>query len=571
MNSPVQEIKERLTIVDVVSGYIKLDRAGTSFKGKCPFHNEKTASFFVSPDRGTYHCFGCNKGGDIFSFIEEVEGIPFKEALTILAQKAGVEIKKFEKTQKDETRIIEVLKEAETFFKDCLFKNEKVLSYIKDRGVSLETIKEWGIGFVPDGWRNLFDHLKSAGYNEKEMIEAGLINEKNGKYFDRFRSRIIFPIRNTQGVVVGFSGRIFGQVEDSEAPKYLNSPETKVFHKSKILYGYDKAKGDILKMKKVIVVEGQFDVVLSHQAGTKNTVATSGTALTPDHIMLVSRVADKVQFCFDSDDAGIKALERALMISYALEVRSEVIEIQSGKDPADQIRENPDIWVLMTEKAKTGIEYLLNKIREKYPKSERSLQIKKRVLPIIKVMEDKIEQAESIKEVAREIGIDENSVREEVDKIKLEGQTDFELSPSKSTPTSASQEDRIINAIEGIYLIWSNKESPPFDKIEINKKFHGLVEEDLDTRIKRLTEKEIEERALRAENMFGTSVKIKDLIEDLMVALERIQIEKKLKFLMDDLKEAEKEGDPKKAEQILKKCQELTKRIGEIKTLSVKV
>lgn len=571
MNSPVQEIKDRLSIVDVVSGYIKLDRAGASFKGKCPFHNEKTASFFVSPDRGTYHCFGCNKGGDIFSFIEEVEGIPFKEALTILAQKAGVEIKSFQKTEKDDTRILEVLKEAESFFEECLSKNEKVLSYIKDRGVKTETIKDWNIGFIPDGWRNLYDHLKARGYNEKEMIEAGLINEKNGKYFDRFRSRIIFPIRNTQGVVVGFSGRIFGQVEDSEAPKYLNSPETKVFHKSKILYGYDKAKGDILKSKKVIVVEGQFDVVLSHQAGTKNTVATSGTALTPEHIMLVGRVADKVQFCFDSDDAGIKALERALMISYALEVRSEVIEIQSGKDPADQIRENADVWVLMTEKSKTGIEYLLNKIREKYPKSERSLQVKKRILPIIKVMEDKIEQAEAIKEVARELGIDDNSVREEVDKVKLENQTDVEFSPSKIPQASVSQEDRIINAIEGIYLIWSGKESPPFDKAEMNKKFQSLAEEDLDTRIKRLTEKEIEERALRAENMFGSSIKIKDLIEDLMVALERIQIEKKLKFLMDDLKEAEKNGDPKKAEEILKKCQELTKRIGEIKTLSVKV
>ena len=163
MNSPVQEIKDRLSIVDVVSGYIKLDRAGASFKGKCPFHNEKTASFFVSPDRGTYHCFGCNKGGDIFSFIEEVEGIPFKEALTILAQKAGVEIKKFQKTEKDDTRILEVLKEAESFFEDCLSKNEKVLSYIKDRGVQTETIKDWNIGFIPDGWRNLYDHLKARG------------------------------------------------------------------------------------------------------------------------------------------------------------------------------------------------------------------------------------------------------------------------------------------------------------------------------------------------------------------------------------------------------------------------
>ena len=186
-------------------------------------------------------------------------------------------------------------------------------------------------------------------------------------------------------------------------------------------------------------------------------------------------------------------------------------------------------------------------------------------------MEDKIEQAEAIKEVARELGIDDNSVREEVDKVKLENQTDVEFSPSKVPQVSVSQEDRIINAIEGIYLIWSGKESPPFDKAEMNKKFQGLTEEDLDTRIKRLTEKEIEERALRAENMFGSSIKIKDLIEDLMVALERIQIEKKLKFLMDDLKEAEKNGDPKKAEEILKKCQELTKRIGEIKTLSVKV
>lgn len=570
MNSPVQEIKDRLSIVDVVSGYIKLDRAGTSFKGRCPFHNEKTPSFFVSPDRGTYHCFGCNKGGDIFSFVEEVEGIPFKEALTILADKAGVEIKKFEKnSSQDDTRIIEVLKEAEKFFKSCLEKNEKVISYIKDRGVKEETIKEWGIGFVPDGWRNLYDYLKAKGYSEKEMIEAGLINEKNGKYFDRFRSRIIFPIRNTQGVVVGFSGRIFGQVDDSEAPKYLNSPETKVFHKSKILYGYDKARADILRSKKVVVVEGQFDVVLSHQAGTKNTVATSGTALSADHIMLMSRVADRIQFCFDSDDAGIKALERALIISYSLGIRSEVIEIQSGKDPADQIRENPDVWVMITEKSKTGIEYLLSKIRDQYQKSERTLQIKRRVLPIVKAMEDKIEQAESVREIARDLGIDENSVRQEVEKSKVEIFGEETL--PKAKPVSSSQEERIINAIEGLYIIWSDKESPPFDKGVINKKFGDLMEEDLDTRIKRLTEKEIDERALRAENMFSSSPKVKDLLEDLMIALERIQIEKKLKFLLDELKDLEKKGDVKKAEEVLRQCQELTRRIGEIKTLSVKI
>lgn len=570
MNSPVQEIKDRLSIVDVVSGYIKLDRAGTSFKGRCPFHNEKTPSFFVSPDRGTYHCFGCNKGGDIFSFIEEVEGIPFKEALTILANKAGVEIKRFEKApSQDDERIIEVLKEAELFFQSCLSKDEKVLSYIKDRGVKNETIKEWGIGFVPDGWRNLYDHLKSKGYNEKEMISAGLINEKNGKYFDRFRSRIIFPIRNTQGVVVGFSGRIFGQVDDSEAPKYLNSPETKVFHKSKILYGYDKARADILRSKKVIVVEGQFDVVLSHQAGTKNTVATSGTALSTEHINLMSRVADRIQFCFDSDEAGIKALERALVISYSLGVRSEVLEIQNGKDPADQIRENPDLWVMVTEKSKTGIEYLLGKIRDQYPKSERTLQIKRRVLPIVKIMEDKIEQAESIREIARELGIDESSVREEVEKSKVENFSEETL--AKVKPPSSSQEDRIVNVIEGLYIIWSNKESPPFDKVEINKKFGDLMEEDLDARIKRLTEKEVEERALRAENTFGNSQKVKDLVEDLMIALERIQIEKKLKFLLDELKDLEKKGDVKKAEEVLRKCQELTNRIGEIKSLSVRI
>ena len=241
----VSKIKERLGIKEVIETYIKLEKAGTNYKGRCPFHNEKTPSFFVSPDRDSYYCFGCGAKGDIFSFVQEYEGIDFINSMKMLADRAGIKLEMINYKENSKSKILkEILEDTTKFFEECFQKNPEVLIYLKGRGLEEETVKEWRIGFAPNGWSNLNDYLKNKNYKETDIEKAGLIKkgEKEG-YYDRFRSRIIFPITNSNGDVVAFTGRIFGPEEDTA--KYLNSPETELFKKSEILYGYDKAKGNI--------------------------------------------------------------------------------------------------------------------------------------------------------------------------------------------------------------------------------------------------------------------------------------------------------------------------------------
>src|ERR1700733_2299987 len=287
----VQQIKDRLSIVDVVSQYVKLDRAGSTLRARCPFHSEKTPSFFVSAERGTFHCFGCGEGGDIFTFVEKIEGLDFKGALKVLADKAGVEIvyERGGKEKKDEReRLFELMEVTTIFYTSKL--SDAAKKYLTDRGLKEATIKEFRLGFADSGWTDATDYLKKKGFSDKEIVEAGVGKKGDRSTLDKFRNRIMFPIADSAGRVIGFSGRIFGENASPEAPKYLNSPETPLFHKSRILYGFDKAKLSMRKLGCAVLVEGQMDLLASHQAGWANTVAVSGTAFTPEHAQLIPRM-----------------------------------------------------------------------------------------------------------------------------------------------------------------------------------------------------------------------------------------------------------------------------------------
>ncbi|OHA86334.1 MAG: DNA primase, partial [Candidatus Zambryskibacteria bacterium GWB1_40_5] len=283
MSSSVDQIKSKIDIVSLISSYIKLEKAGTNYKGRCPFHNEKTPSFFVSPDRGSYYCFGCQAKGDIFTFVQEFEGLDFIGSLKVLADQAGVVLESYnvgEKTEKQ--RLHSVLEQAVFFYQKKFSDNKEAQDYLKNRGVSEKTIKDFRIGFAPADWRELFDYLSGREIGEKDMLAVGLIKQKEGttSYYDTFRGRIMFPINDSSGRPVGFSGRIL--VSDDKSPKYLNSPETVLFNKSEILFGLDKAKKDIRLRDYSILVEGQMDLIMLHQIGMTNAVASSGTALTPN-------------------------------------------------------------------------------------------------------------------------------------------------------------------------------------------------------------------------------------------------------------------------------------------------
>jgi DNA primase catalytic core len=282
MSTPVEQIKSRLNIVDIVGGYVRLQKAGSTYKALCPFHQEKSPSFTVSPTRQAYHCFGCNKGGDMFSFIEEIEGLDFPGALKVLAEKAGVELKKEDrKVTSQRERLYSVMETATRYFVSRLTPEHPAYAYLTGRGLTQETITRFRIGFAPEAasWRPLADALGERGIKDDELERVGLSKQgERGGYYDRFRSRVMFPICDASGRVIAFSGRIFGNAPDDIA-KYINSPETPLYDKSVALFGFDKAKVAIRKQNFCVIVEGQMDLVMAHQAGTENTIAVSGTVI----------------------------------------------------------------------------------------------------------------------------------------------------------------------------------------------------------------------------------------------------------------------------------------------------
>ncbi len=416
----VQQIKDRLNIIDVISPYAELVKSGRHFVARCPFHSEKTPSLHVSPERGTYHCFGCGVGGDIFSFIQAIDGVEFKDALKTLAEKAGVELvpeNPQKKTERDE--LVAVIEAATTYFENQLPNMVDATAYLERRGVSKETIKKWRIGYAPGppfaSWRELKTHLTNEKFLPSVMSKAGLIKSAEGgkEPFDTFRDRIMFPLRDQAGRVVGFSGRILAK--DTEAPKYVNSPETELYHKSELLYGYDMAKQGIRNLGFWIIVEGQFDVVMSHQAGYTNTVAVSGTALTLHHVQLLERLSNKVVLALDSDKAGIAAMKKSadLMLRRGIDVK--VAAMPDGADPADMILEDPKSFKTAVGHATHIIEFLLAHLRTTTP-DDRAYKLKAtaEVIPFITLIPNMVDRDHFEGITATALGTSKDAVHAEV-------------------------------------------------------------------------------------------------------------------------------------------------------------
>jgi len=373
MADVVEDIKNRLGIYDVVSKYVQLKKAGQNYKGLCPFHGEKSPSFVVSPEKQICHCFGCGKGGDIFTFIQEVEGVSFSEALRILADSCGVKVdestnKSFvSKDVKDEYYKAHEI--AADYFHEQLLKTndgKKVLDYLYKRGVTNETISEFKIGFAPDAYDSLFPLLIKKGVSKEIIVKSGLASAKNlasDEIYDKYRMRLIFPIFDYFGKICGFGGRALKQ---EQMPKYLNSPENLIYNKSKLLYGLSHAKQSIKDEGKVVLVEGYFDVILPHQNGVKNVVATSGTALTADHVRLLSRLTTKAITCFDMDNAGFEATVRAYGLMSEKDISVKTMVLTDGKDPAEFLKDhNSDDFVKIVNGAENFISFYMTKLIEK--------------------------------------------------------------------------------------------------------------------------------------------------------------------------------------------------------------
>lgn len=478
MASTAERIKERLGIVDVISSYIKVESAGANFKARCPFHNEKTPSFFISPSRNTYYCFGCGQKGDIFSFVQEYEKLDFMGALKVLAERAGVPLEEFKSdAYKKSERQYKILEMAADFYARLLWMPEPApgaaaLAYLIDRGLTEQSAKEWRIGYAPDEWRSVSAYLinqKIDGHliSLDEMEQVGLIKQSNEngqrKSYDRFRSRIMFPLFDSSGRVVGFSGRIFGKAaeggQDGAAAKYLNSPDSQVFNKSEVLYGFDRAKHEIRQWGYAILVEGQMDLLMSHQVGAKNAIATSGTALTSLHLEKIGRMTKNLIFMYDADNAGYGATRRGERLAIEQGFDVKVVTLPKGEDPASLIKKDKAAFIAALKKSTHVVEYYLGVLMEKYPATEidadgnvreRSRHelinaIEKEIVPDIALTPSSIKRGELISLVAArglKSKIDEKRISDEVDalvqKIAVEGRESVLGMSSSANPSSQS-------------------------------------------------------------------------------------------------------------------------------------
>jgi DNA primase len=361
MQDAKEEVRTRLNIEDVVGEYVQLKRAGRNFKGLSPFSAEKTPSFFVSPDKNIWHDFSSNKGGDIFAFVMEVEGMDFRQALEHLARRAGVELSQYDTASSKvfadrKKRLYEAHQLAVKYYQQCLLRNRHAMEYVfNDRQLDKAAVTDFAIGYAPDTGTALVGALTKRGFTKKELADAGLSNRYGG---DMFRGRMMVPLMDGAGQVVGFTGRIMGDVPN--APKYLNTPQTLLYDKGRQVFGLSQAKQAIREKGYVVIVEGNLDVVSSHQAGVRQTVATAGTAMTEHHLKSLKRLTSDVRLAFDSDKAGVAATERAIGLSSHMDIDLSIITLPDGaKDPDELIRHDPALWHRATEDVQPAVDWVL--------------------------------------------------------------------------------------------------------------------------------------------------------------------------------------------------------------------
>ena len=417
-NDTAQQVQEKLDIAEFVKGYVTLIPAGKNFKANCPFHKEKTPSFMVSSERQTWHCFGsCATGGDIFAFLMRYENIEFFEALKILAEKAGIELRH---TNPEEQRQFGVLYDlnqvAKVFFCEELTKDEKAIAYLKSRGLNKETVGEFELGFAPNKMDTLTLYLIKKGFNVTDVERSGLaFKGDRGGYADRFRGRIMFPIHNHFGKTVGFTGRVMPEFDNGTMGKYVNSPETAIFKKSKLLYGFDKTKNAIREANSALLVEGQMDLLMCYQDGIQNVVATSGTALTGDHMVVLRKDAETLVLCFDNDEAGIAAAERGIDLSNQHDFNVKTLLIPPPyKDPADVAEKAPGTLLELVKSATSAMEFYFSH----YLTDETDKKSLRTVLTKIKMLSSAIDRGRWLKKLAERANVPETDLREEMEVLK---------------------------------------------------------------------------------------------------------------------------------------------------------
>ena len=421
-SSPVEEIKQKLDIVEIIQDYLRLHKAGGNYKALCPFHREKTPSFMVSPEKQIFHCFGCGEGGDVFGFVQKMEGIEFPEALRILAKRAGVKLTpRNPELYNKKTKMMDVCKWASAYYHKVLLeaKSAQVArDYLAEREVSEDIIESFRLGFAPEDWERLNNFLQKKGFSEEDIFQSGLTikSDKGTGQYDRFRNRLMFPIRDVHGNVVGFTGRILDP--EDQAAKYINTPKTLVYDKSNVIYGLDKAKQKIKSEKLAVVVEGNMDVLASHQVGVTNVVASSGTALTENQINLLKRYSENIAIAFDADLAGEGAAKRGIELAMQAGLNVKVITLPYGKDPDECIKNDPKLWEEAIAQSQSIMDYYMETTFSRLDMAnvEDKKQAAKILLPIVNKIPDSIEQTHYLQQISRKLNVDEKILRESLTK-----------------------------------------------------------------------------------------------------------------------------------------------------------
>lgn len=422
----VEEVRNRLAIEDVIGEYVQLKRAGRNWRGLSPFSNEKSPSFMVSPEKQIWHDFSSGKGGNMFSFVMEVEGLDFKGALELLARKAGIDIEQYRSTSSrggpDKEKLYTIIEAASRFYQVQFSQNKAALEYVfKKRQFTKETALEWRIGYSPNNGSSLLEFLKTKNFTEDEIKQAGLTSQSyKGGLQDMFRGRLMIPLQDAQGRVIGFTARLL--IDDPNAPKYINTPQTVLYDKSRHIYGLHLAKESIRKSKFAVLVEGNLDVIASHQAGIKQVVATAGTALTEPNLKALSRFTGDIRLSFDADKAGVAATERAIPIASRVKISLSIIDIPSGKDPDELIKQDPKLWEEAIGKNKYALDWLTDLYAKKL---DLKSAVGKRefsdvLLPVVRALADPVERDHYLTSIAETIGVSKEALTQKYTKTTSE-------------------------------------------------------------------------------------------------------------------------------------------------------
>lgn len=592
----IEEVRSKVDIVELINSYVPLKKAGRSFKAPCPFHQEKVPSFFVSPELQIYKCFGCSRGGNVFNFLMEMEGITFGEALRTLAEKAGVKLKRYQPSREEKLKdkLLEVNHLASEFYHYLLTRHligKKALDYLLKRGVVRASIKQFKLGYAPAGWRNLLDFLSRKKKYSPEILEkAGLVIKKSSaisrqpsamsQYYDRFRGRIVFPLYDHRSRILGLSGRVL--TADLKGAKYINTPETILYHKSSVLYGLNQTKNIIKKAKTAVVVEGEFDLISSFQAGVKNVVAIKGSALTQEQVKLLKRFAENIYLALDADLAGDAAARRGIRIAEQEGLNIRVIDIKKGKDPDEVASQDPGKWRGLVKKAIPIYDFYLNSSmrRFKIKTAEGKKRATEELLPLLAEIQNQVVKAHYLKKLAELLGVNEEVVLQELERQeKTQG-----IKPQKPSVKKPVEERSRQEALEEELLIRLLQSEKSFGDLlaiiqeeELGKYFEHTAK-------KKILERLLKEKSLRVKKFIDKlPAQLKELagelylrefkvdkrkeereLRGLILELKKFVLKEELQALTAKIKKAEAQGQERKLQTLEKKFVEKSKLLREM-------